>query len=696
MKLKRQKIMLGIFMLLLWAGLGTGELYGADAQNTGTDVVYTLAELEAWYLSHLETGGTVHLGQVITIDRWVNRYRESEQQQPIVIDTGEYGFIFDGDYIHIGDYEVIGEGVLVPVIECRKVGVTALRPQGTCWNNFLNGVRITALGHREADGSLTGGTALYVPMATVESSSWGYEDEGHIRSYGTNAIGLKLGAVSNAICFNIEVEGENSTAIWGENGVNAYCCKLSANGVGAETIVAGGGIVMDTCQASSVPAGAEVVKREIVGIKSDRLYLPVEQGSAIRDSENYMMVVKYGYTFALRAIGAADIREEMLTVVWDDTAMKAIDTNVIGQTVITGNLNPPLQGLGLETHFPIELIIDVREKGFLSIDGLFFSKDEEVGDSVTFVFSGVREEENDDFILWRSDDNGQTWYDFSDSEAISWDCEWEDAGDERQYGYIDFLYREINNPICFQLEQNGKRGSNIIYLYTYDGKVYSGSGGDRDGSDRLISGGDHNTEGGDAKGDIGDNQPGIVLPPANGGGDSPDNTNEEQPVNIEAPETEAPESAEPATEEPKSEEDKGGTKPENKKDNSDNGDKKLIIPGEYIDPLTEANPESVTFIQAANKVIVPTKALQALKITSEQELEIEINEDDGTADFYLNGEEVSLPYSFEQTTAPEKVIHQRPGVPIAVPVAVVVSGAGLCGGWVSVRRFRLRGKQKIL
>jgi hypothetical protein len=116
-----------------------------------------------------------------------------------------------------------------------------------------------------------------------------------------------------------------------------------------------------------------------------------------------------------------------------------------------------------------------------------------------------------DFVLWRSDDGGATWYDFTYSSELVWTI-WDDTS-------VEFRYSNILSPIMFCLEVPGVGESNVVTIYEKDGVSCGDCGGDRTGTDRH----------GGGEGGFG--YPGDNYGDGNNNGSGKDNGNRNNPGN---------------------------------------------------------------------------------------------------------------------------------------------------------------------
>jgi|GEM_PF-3205239 len=483
------------------------------------NTVYNEQQLMDWYAANSGTGGTVSLGCSITITQGNFEFNWYESNNRVTIDTGEFGLIYDGGALSTGEFILTGEGVDNPVLTVIDPGVFM-----ASWVHGVQGLSVTATGK---DGA--GGTAVYVQSEPGYFWNWRpmytfFNVEGSIYSYGTGAVGLELEGPMDVYCLNIQVEGKNSAAVSAPEGAALYYCKLSASGSGAAA-VRGGDILLDTCAASPAAqrGNITVLQRRIVGLSGSRFYLPVPLNSNSAPYESYIQF--------LTELADGTLAAQTFFVAWDLDAINAIDLDKPGRTTIPGRFPPPFEGLSLTGSLPfaLELVIDVRDPLLPTISDIQMHDLDDEGKYVCFGFWESDAWEVGDLILWRSDDGGATWYDYSDSDDIKWDY--------RRYEFY-FYYDEITDPVFFQLEAPGYGESNIVTLYATDTGASTGDGGDRTGADRIIGtkpGEDTPTGGGDhsddetGTGDDGGTQPGDESGSgdngnANGGGSSDDGT----------------------------------------------------------------------------------------------------------------------------------------------------------------------------
>lgn len=417
------------------------------------DVVYTEGELRDWCVANGASGGRVALGQTIVLTSHISK----DEGNIITIDTGEFGLVYNGGIISTDGFEIIGEGVDVPVVDIYDAGLYY-----TNWLHAVQGSSVTATGR---DG--TGGTAICVSGFDNYAVIMDYFiKEGSIRAYGENAVGLRLTGVADIYCLNIQVEGKNSAAVYAEQGANLYYCKLGAVGEGAAAVT-GGAVFMDTCVSSPMPQNASVINRKILSVADGAFYYGIKQGA-------WMFYWDRPKTFILSGNDEYPAIAQSFIVEWA-WHPGDVDTSILGEVKIPGSLYAPFCGLGLEDNIAIELIVDVRDENVPFIAAVdFFEHDVTVGAYATLTFWDPYDPGDGNIILWRSDDDGESWYDFTSSPDLVWD------GDE-----LTYYYGSVIAPFMLQIEVDGVE-SNVATIYPMQDTIGGGVGGDRDGGDRKV------------------------------------------------------------------------------------------------------------------------------------------------------------------------------------------------------------------
>lgn len=411
---------------------------------------------EFWeWIANNPNGGSITLGQNLDIDRhfMVNG--------DLHIETGSYGVTLNGGSPYC--IELTGEGVDTPVLTVVATGLSS-------WDGYLPGYCVTARG-RNGEGGIA------VHMSADEAGTPDYiELRGLIKSTGRNAVGIKLDYPIKAHFLTVYVEGEDSAAIRAPTGTEVYYGILEASGSGS--VIASDGVLLDTCKLIGDASGAEVVNRRIIALAGNWLYLPLLQNQNPRTSSLYRTFTGSKLQFLLSGDENNPSEVRRIYAGCKSAELLSVDTSVIGRVTIPIALFEVFQGLGLEDNYPLELTVDVREAGKPCIIALNFDSDIEAShkyayfqtsDVFYFTFSPV----DDDYTLWRSDDEGQNWYDFSDSPDVV-------PGDSG----LKFYYDDITDPIWFCIENANGKYSNVAVIYGFEEKSYGVLGGDRTGVDR--------------------------------------------------------------------------------------------------------------------------------------------------------------------------------------------------------------------
>lgn len=475
-----------------------------------TDTVFNVDDLAEWMEQHKGAGGTVSLGDSVTITQDMGIYGIIGE---ITIDTGSFGLVFQGGMLPTGNVFITGEGVNMPVVDVMQIGSGL--PYEPSWNSTLLQMNVTATGR---DG--VGGTALRISAADnkdfgMDSLLW----QGVIRSYGKGAVGLWLAVPMEAWCYKVEVFGENSVAVYAPNGADLFYCKLTAEGDGVSA-AAGDDLLLDSCAASPTPTGVTSVSRRAMEESFSRLYLPVEQNGSLFGA---MMLFNTPNVFLIDEEGGVISRP--FPVYWDESY--DINTEDLGTTLVPGTVDPDLYGLGIFDDVPISLTVEVRDPALPCISQIAVRELDGARYAVLNFWQEYDPAE-ESVILWRSDDEGETWQDATHAPDISWD------GDS-----VNFTYETLEHSVWFQLEVTGIGESNIAILDERDGVFIGGNGGDRTGTDRggvnPPSGGnnDSGNDGGNGTSDGGQpgsgNTPGTVGDSGDGDEEQPDSGNGSTP-----------------------------------------------------------------------------------------------------------------------------------------------------------------------
>lgn len=422
----------------------------AQTDSSEMDVVSTREELYTWYEEHLISGGEVTLGDTITITDSI-RFHVGQVQ----INTGRHGLIYDGGAINGDNLTITGEGVDTPVVDIYAIDG---------WNMSLisgfQAAHITAMGR---DG--IGGTAVRISKPEQCLLMLEYASEGGlIQSFGKGAIGVYLDVPIDLACTNIYVEGEGSTAVYAVAGTNLFYCRLNAQGPLATTVSGNGEISLNNCTAIPASPHMKEMSYAIVEAFSPFLYEPVQQYSEDVSYFNYL------YTFLFQSEDGQSYYTDTFEVEWTPDP-NSLSTDVVGQIILQGTILSPFPDLLGELQFPLELVIDIRDPDIPCIAKI---KHYDALGYVRIDFWKTYDPKDEQVILWRSDDGGITWYDYTNAADLQWD---QDS--------VFFYYSELTTPILFKLEEIGVGESNTMMIAA-DRNTSGSIGGDRTGTDRVI------------------------------------------------------------------------------------------------------------------------------------------------------------------------------------------------------------------
>lgn len=447
-------------------GMEATEPMGDSAHpgDAEPDIVTTEAELKEWIANN--SSGTVKLGKTITITRTDSGrfYYPVMIENPIVIDTGEHGLVYNNGYILMANPEarIIGEGARVPVVDVQDMGWF----MAGSWMDALYSSNITATGTAEQ-----GGTAMRIHKTDKDQNFYyvgmSYKT-GLIRAFGKNAIGLELMSSFAISGWDIAVEGEGSTAILAHQGTSVCFSKLSATGDGARTVGGSGDIAVDTCIANPAPAGDTVA---LYTSKFFPTWYPVRRGEPISAKIDVAPVIS--------GCSAATLKQPF-GIAWDQEALQSIDTSIPGLHTVTGELDYDWY----KTFLPDspQLIIAVRDRDDPCVFEVRGDIGNEVGGGAFLCMWRAETWTFDKCIVWRSDDGGKTWADCTGEEGVGWE---ENEGQAALNGLF-IPYTLIGDGTMFVIETPDGRESNLIRFSHSEGQtVRKPSGGDRVGTDRV-------------------------------------------------------------------------------------------------------------------------------------------------------------------------------------------------------------------
>ncbi|MDL2293959.1 hypothetical protein LJC60_04925 [Ruminococcaceae bacterium OttesenSCG-928-D13] len=684
---RRLACLLPALLAVLWLPLD-GFAAAPPAGLPPENVVATAQALEDWLATPTDLPATVYVrpadGLPLVIESNINAHYGTTA--PVTIDVGDAGLVFDGGYLSGETLSIVGSGTTAPVVE-----IVSTPYRFGNWNDELQVARVTARG-----SETRGGTAVRIKCG----NSWSYGNSpvpsGSIEAYGPGAVALELDipaeerpeAIYN---LSLRVEGKNSLAVRSTNDNLLRFCSITAQGAGARA--ATDNVTLDACAVAAAISHRNTITRRIAPASLQTLYLPIRLGDESWYSDLFGLMARPHLLYD--TAGAAPPVLETLHMRWDMEKLEAgMDMSHPGREVFAGEPIYLHGELGLFEAAP-ELVVEVLDPSTPVLSGVrvWVEDGQPCVDLIFWEGCTVGE-----YTLWRSDDEGAGWYDFTDAPGLAWV--------EGQPNILRYCFDTLPELSIFQLELADGRLSNLGYVSAYGEMYAGGSGGDRTGVDRTRRPGDEDGGKGkdddknkdDDKAEDDDKAPkgdrpakpapaatldADVSPPA-GGGAMPAPTGSGQPAPVTADGTLDPQEntvAAPAAEP---------------------GD--LRYTGAQINLLVEANPETVTLLRQGVRVELPAAALAALALEDGQLFTFRVVwQADGGAEvlFFVDGVPVELPHTLTLEEAPAaEQENALPALHLAetgsddagapAGMVAVLSGGALLGGGGAAWAFRRR------
>ena len=455
---------------------------GADCGlpvEVAPDVVYDWDELEEWLDDHWRTGGTVHLGADIFITGISSIDVAFYASDKVHIETGPYGFVVDR-ILYIGaNIEITGNGDQTPVILVRDGGILHID-----WVEYDEMALITVTGD--------GGTGVKLEEgAQYVCGPWSFMS---YKALGSGSVAIDSAVYLELPNHYIDACGQGARGIVSETQVDMLLSRVTSDGAS----VTAPAVTLDTCVVAPEVTEATVINRKITSV-GPRFY-PHDQIPAGSEQSGYFAQVNMFCIILLSAEGLEDF-DIYAYVDFDDSQM---DYDMPGRYYLPPALPLPapydIFSFNFEeapATYPVT-IYDPDLPMFLDFYYSFWTGEY----VVSHIYSG------DEFLtLWRSDDEGETWYVFwkQDDEDTEGFSIWAD------FGFIDFYISDtsiLSAPAWFAYEVGSGKGSDVLYIDLEHMVVEECVGGDRDGGDRLmrpweffLGGGEDGQQGGQQDGD---------------------------------------------------------------------------------------------------------------------------------------------------------------------------------------------------
>ena len=387
---------------------------------------YKLHEEAGMGAEELELGADI----VIPFDKWLHL-------EDIRIGTGRYSLITEG-YLYLWQgADIYGSGIDGAVVQVEDGGSLNI------FNTQYNGT--AAISATE-----TGGVAL-----SLSSGSGHYSDESaYVVITAEDGIGILSEIPLELICHYINA-GSGSGIVSTED-VSLFLCRVE----GETAAVDAPAVFADT--SVIVPQdgdGIETVHRRIKSVFPSLAVLDIGD-----PQPEELFADSYYTTVTYSAQGVED--RELLQFVRAD--IPQIDTSVPGDWLAFPVIEDWMELSGL---LPIEeelyaiAVRDLRVPVYWYIDAVF---------DPSYVFYRYNGAESDPLILWRSDDEGESWQDATDSyDFMLWD-----------EGTLVLIQWVEDDPVWLVWETPDAGESEILVISFSAGTAYGNPGGDRSGIDR--------------------------------------------------------------------------------------------------------------------------------------------------------------------------------------------------------------------
>ena len=457
------------------------------------DLIMTCDELKDWLYERRTTGGSARLGADITVDQTL---RISGFSHVFEIATGDFGFcvIDDGSMTVDTSVHIKGGGARAPVISVKNGGRIVFN---TTYDQMSS---VIATGDGGVALSMEAGAVFRMP----EPSSMLFA------STGANGIAIYTeitfdNGAYDGILFGcvVEATGPGGRGIVSAVPVSLMLCRVTAGAASVEAP----GIVLDTCAVYPEAPEAESFTRTLA-LDSSSLF--TIRGMALGESWDADWV--YGVFATLEAQGVAPIYERIAITL--DTSL--VDNAAPGIYPMPARALAPFD---LAANDLDSLTVEVYDPSIPYFATSMFNFGSY---SIVHFYAG----EPEALTLWRSDDMGETWYEYwrgADGFSCSDNLEVDIFPDSVCLTFFG-VTAELSGDVLLVFEVAALEfagSSRILHLNIDAWLVDDGIGGDRTGVDRFPW---RNTDGGatppvddpDPPGG-GDDDPG--LPGSDGDGD---------------------------------------------------------------------------------------------------------------------------------------------------------------------------------
>ena len=450
------KRLLSILICLVLIGCPAVFAAAYDA-GLESDIVYDWDELEDWLDDHWRTGGTVHLGANISVNGINSIDISFYASDKLYIETGEYGFIINR-VLYIGaNIEITGSGNETPVILVRDGGILHID-----WIEYDDMALISVTGD--------GGTGLKLEEgASYVCGPWSFMS---YKASGACSVAIDSEVYLELPNHYIDACGSGARGLVSSAQVDMLLSCVMSDGASITAPT----VTLDTCVVSQEVSGATIINRKITSV-GPRFY-PHDPVPAGVEQSGYFANVQMFCTIILSAEGLEDY-DIYAYVDFDDSCM---DYDTPGKYYLPPQLPLPapydIFSFNFEDApetYPVT-VYDPAVPTFLDSFSSPWTREY----VIRHIYTG-----DESLTLWRSDDEGQSWYVFwrQDDEDTEGFFIWAD------YGIIDFYISDmsiLSAPAWFTYEVGEGKGSDVLYVDLKNMVVEENVGGDRDGGDRVV------------------------------------------------------------------------------------------------------------------------------------------------------------------------------------------------------------------
>jgi len=427
-------------------GYALGNPGGVDRDG---DTVYTWEGLLDWLRDHVRSGGTAVFGDDITISSW-NGYLPYDlpDGDVLTLETGAYSLIVECSLYVQANYLVIGDGTQNAVVELRDGG-------SLDYNKTLS---IVATGPGGCALSVRDGGALY-----------GYEYNLFLKAEGEGGVALRMDTPltdSASHFLNIEATGAGSKGIVSTEPVELQFCIVK----GGAASVDAPSVILDTCVVSPDPENVSSrINRKITDYYAVHV---VDQMPVGTDTDAYRQL---GFA-RLEAEGVAPVINQ---AIYCELTPRGVDTSAPGSREFALAPVWPWSEFDVLTGaYPMRMTVSFYNAAQIP----HFSKYEydtfyttPIIQTLTLWYEYTGD--MDDLTLWRSDDEGKSWYEYQDANMQYIDS----------YIILNFIEGESLTDPAILLFETKDYGDSMGLRISWDQNVVPVDG-DRNGGDRSPGG----------------------------------------------------------------------------------------------------------------------------------------------------------------------------------------------------------------